>query len=354
MSIKEIAKMTGASESTVGRILSNPNHKCRSEELKNQILEAARQLNYIPNEAARSLRQGKKKQEEVYLINILLTRVVSEENDPFYSEMLRLVEVEIRKNNGIVANIWHNTDFSNEKYCTYTKAEMAANNFYADKDKKYSGLIIIGKCCTKAIQALRKHEKNIISINRNSTNYQVDEVLCDGAQIAQIALEHLIQKGHRKIGYVGECHQEVRFVGYQQTLIKYQLIPDIDYIFDVSPNETNGYEAMEYFAQQADPPTAIFCAHDILAIGLLKYLTKHKSRYYNPSVISSDNIAEAQYTSPMLTTVSLPKEEMARFALMILMDRINGGHQTISKVQMEGKLVVRDSVRDANEIEYYI
>lgn len=357
MSIKKIAEMTGASISTVGRVLRDPNHKCLSEEIKQRILQAAREINYIPNEAARNLKSGKGTKKEMYYVNVLLTHVVSEENDPFFSEILRLVEIEIRKNNCIVSSVWYRADFSNDKLCMSEDMERIVNEMYEHKEQRSDGLIIIGKCCTRVIKALKRREKNIVSINRNSTNYEVDEILCDGRKIAMTAIAYLVKCGHCKIGYVGDCHNEARFAGYQEAQMQYHLESDIDYIFDTTPNEDHGYKAMEYYLKQSDPPTGIYCANDILAIGMLKCLNKHRSRFYNPSIVSSDDITEAQYTTPMLTTVSLPKNEMVRFALLLLMDRMQGGHKIISKVELEGTLVVRDSchpISEMNEPEYYI
>jgi sulfate transport system ATP-binding protein/LacI family transcriptional regulator/LacI family repressor for deo operon, udp, cdd, tsx, nupC, and nupG len=228
---------------------------------------------------------------------------------------------------------------------------------YSASEQKSDGLIIIGKCAPKALKALKRYEKNIVSINRNSTNYEVDEVLCDGKKIAMTAISYLVKCGHNKIGYVGDCHSETRFDGYQQAQVQYRLDSDIDYIFDTIPTEEHGYRAMEYFLKQSDPPTGIYCANDILAIGMLKCLNKRRSRFYMPSIVSSDDIAEAQYTSPMLTTVSLPKNEMVRFAMILLTDRIQGGHRTVSRLEMEGTLIVRDSCRTIAEQfqpEYFI
>jgi DNA-binding LacI/PurR family transcriptional regulator len=357
MSIKKISQMTGASVSTVGRVLSNPNHHCSSEEMKQKILQAARDIGYVPNEAARNLKSGNVVKKDVYYINILLTKVVSDESDPFFDEMLRLVEIEIRKNNCIVSSVWQRADFSNEKYCMSENMEQVVNGMYRRKEQKSDGLIIIGKCSPKVLKFLKKHEKNIVSINRNSTNYEVDEVLCDGRKIAMTAIDYLVKLGHKKIGYVGDCHNETRFTGYQQAQVQYNLESDIDFVYDTLPNEEHGYKAMEYFLKQNDPPTGIYCANDILAIGMLKCLSKRRNRYYMPSIISSDDIAESQYTTPMLTTVSLPKQEMVRFALIFLLDRIQDGHKIISRVEMEGTLIVRDSchsIEEFTEPEYYI
>lgn len=357
MSIKKIAEMTGASASTVGRVLSNPEHRCSSEEMKQRILQAAREISYVPNEAARNLKSGNTAQKKVYHINIILARTAVEESDPFFDEMLRLVEIEIRKNNCIVSGVWHRADFSDDKYYMSENIDSVVDKMYDGKENRSDGLIIIGKCGTKALKALKEKEKNIVSINRESTNYETDEVLCDGRKIAITAIEHLAKCGHRKIGYVGDCHNETRFAGYQAAQVNYHLESDIDYIFDTTPNEEHGYKAMEYFSKLNNPPTGIYCANDILAIGMMKCLNKRRNRYYTPSIISSDDIAEAQYTTPMLTTVSLPKKEMVRFALILLLDRIQGGHKIISKVEMEGTLIIRGScgtISELNEPEYYI
>ena len=93
------------------------------------------------------------------------------------------------------------------------------------------------------------------------------------------------------------------------------MIPE--YVIETKQTEAEGYEAMEKFFQSDDMPTGIYCANDISAIGMLKCLNKFRNRYYMPSIISSDDIQEAQFTKPMLTTVSLPKEDMGKFALYL-------------------------------------
>jgi sulfate transport system ATP-binding protein/LacI family transcriptional regulator/LacI family repressor for deo operon, udp, cdd, tsx, nupC, and nupG len=357
MSIKKIAEITGFSVATVARVLSDPDHKCAVAGTREKILQVARDMNYVPNESAKNLRKGNQSKRDIFYINVLVTRELSEHSDPFFEELIRLVEIEIRKNNCILSSLWQRADFSNEKYCMSENMEQIVNGMYRRNEQKSDGLIIIGKCSSRVLKVLKKHERNIVSINRNSTNYAVDEVLCDGKKIALTAIEYLAKQGHTQIGYVGDCHNETRFEGYQMAQMNFRLKSDIDYIFDTLPTEENGYKAMEYFLKQSSPPTAIYCANDILAIGMLKCLNKRRSKYYMPSIISSDDITEAQYTQPMLTTVSLPKKEMARFALILLLDRIQGGHQIVSKLEMEGTLVVRDSCRSLSEMypsEYYI
>ncbi len=357
MSLKEIAQMTGVSVSTVGRILNDPSRKCSSEEVRQRVLDAAREINYIPNASARTLRSGVRTEERIFHINILLTRFAHEAADPFYDELLMLLERELRTSGCIVGNVWRCAEFSDDKAARGDKLRELADDLYAGNERRSDGLVIVGKVTSRALKLLKTKEKNIVSINRNSTNYEVDEVLCDGSRIAQTAVSHLEKLGHTKIGYVGDCHNESRFTGYQKALAQGHLEPDIDYIFDTVPNESGGLSALEYFSSLADPPTGIYCANDILAVGMIKAMGRRRSRGYMPSIISSDDIDAAQYTKPMLTSVSLPKNEMVRFALMLLLDRIRGGHRIISRLEVEGTLVIREScrsLRELNEPEYYI
>ena len=106
---------------------------------------------------------------------------------------------------------------------------------------------------------------------------------------------------------------------------------------------------MHRLLQSDDCPTGIYCANDITAIGMLKCLNKFKNRYYIPSIISSDDIEEAQYTKPMLTTVRLPKDEMAQFALYMLLDHMKGGHKSVVRTELEGRLMIRNSCSDLAE-----
>ena len=68
-------------------------------------------------------------------------------------------------------------------------------------------------------------------------------------------------------------------------------------------------------------------------------------------------IGEAQYTQPMLTTVRLPREEMGKFTIDLLLDRLSGGHKAIVRTELEGNLMIRESctlVENTNQLEYYI
>ena len=98
MSIKKIAKEAGVSTATVSRVLNNPGYKCSSEELRERIWKIARELNYMPSEAARSLKKGiTDTSQKVWYLDVLMTRTGNLETDPCFSELLRVIESEIHR-----------------------------------------------------------------------------------------------------------------------------------------------------------------------------------------------------------------------------------------------------------------
>lgn len=305
MSIKRIAELSGVSPATVSRVLNHPEYKCQSPEVRERIWKAAMQLGYTPNQAARNLKLGIAAEQKNYYIGVLMTR--TENLDRIIDEMYR------------------------ETICVC------------------DGLIIIGKCNKEALKKLNKKYKCVVSVNRNSTNYEVDEVLCDGRKVASMAVEYLISLGHRNIGYVGECYNEARYAGFLETMRKHEIEPDPSMIIQTHQTETEGFHAMQRIFREEDRPTGIYCANDITAVGMLKCLAKYKNYYYTPSIISSDDIEEAQCTRPMLTTVSLPREEMGKFAMQLLLDRLRGDHRSVVRLELEGRLMIRDSCAPADE-----
>lgn len=358
MSIKKIAEKAGVSPATVSRVLNNPDYKSPKPGLREKIWQIAMELNYAPNEAARTLRTGgrDKSQQTVY-INVLMTNTDIVQTDPFFTELLHIIESEIHKHMCILVNVWHMPMFSDEKKCQNENLDLIIQNMCGNMGYACDGLLVIGKCSKIVLKKLKSVFRNIVSVNRNSTNFEVDEVLCDGEKIVEIALEYLISLGHKNLGYIGACHNESRYKGFLNVLEKRGLEVVPEYIIETNQTEVQGYEAMKQLLLKKDPPTGIYCANDITAIGVLKCLKSFKKQYYFPSIIGSDDIYEAQNSRPMLTTVGLPKAEMGKFAVNLLLDRIRGGHTSVVKMELEGKLVIRQSCTPADEsgwCEYYI
>ena len=275
MSVIQIAKMAGTSPATVSRILNNPEYHCTDPAIRDKVWKAAMELNYVPNEAARNLKRGTKaSQDKVRYIQVLMTRTEQSNTDPFFTEVLRVVESEIHRKSCILSHVWYMSVFSNDKQCRLNNPNHLVEDLYQETEGKSDGLIVIGRCNKEALRYLKQRFKNLVSINRNSTNREIDEVTCDGRKIATTAVEYLVEKGHNDIGYVGECHGESRYKGYVDTLMRHELELNPAYIFETKQTEKAGFEIMEKILKSDDIPTAIYCANDITAIGMLKALEK--------------------------------------------------------------------------------
>ncbi len=351
MSIKKIAEATGYSMSTVSRVLNKPDYKCASDEIRERIIRAAREQGYIPNESARNLKFGRINDKKMYYISIIVTYPEYSKTDSFFDEVQRMVEIEIRKNNCILSNIWIRPVFYTDERCRILGADTLVRELDSVYSRKDDGVVIIGKCSSLIIKELSKYCRNLVSITRTSVNYQIDEVICDTFRVSEMSVNYLFDLGHRKIGYVGGNFSGSKFNGYAHTLMSHNIDLNPEYIYHIKFGEEYGYRIMEEIMRKDDIPTAIYCVNDVIAIGMLRCLEKYKNRSFVPSIISNDDIEEAQYTSPMLTTVRLPKDEMAMFAIEILINRIKGFHKTIVKMQLDAALVVRGSCTNVNAME---
>ncbi len=340
MSIKRIAQMAGVSIATVSRVLNNPDYRCSSEEVRERIFEAAREINYTPNLQARNLKMGvKSNKDAVRRINILVTRMEHDRTDPFFVELLHVIQNDIREKECILGRVWYEPLFSDDKKVSEINIEKKIMELLSVDEKIESdGLVIIGKCNEKVLTVLKNKCKNIVSINRNSTNYVVDEVVCDGAKIAGLAIDYLVSRGHKNIGYVGNCYNEMRYHGYMDALKRHGLELQVGYIVEAEQTEVSGYLTMERLSGKSDVPTAFYCANDSLALGMLKYLSEKKWKGYCPAIISSDGIEKAEEFSPRLSTVRVPKKDMGRLAIAILLDRMENRHESVVKLELNGEL----------------
>lgn len=181
MSLKQIAAMTNTSVSTVSRVLNQTSSSCASKELQDKIWAAAREIGYRPNKAARALKKGESSAKKPPRIAIVMARVTAEE-DPFFSELFRSLEMELLLQGGLIDDMVHVEDISQKKL------------------SEADGIIIMGRCSHTLLAQILLQNKNIAGIWRNSMDFDIDEVICDGRKAAELAMNHLLSLGHKKVG----------------------------------------------------------------------------------------------------------------------------------------------------------
>ena len=343
MTIKDIAREAGVSVATVSRVLNDPSYHCAQPGMRERIWRIAMEMNYTPNESARSLKLQRDPQETAFF-QVLMTRAGAEsENDPFFRELLHCVETEMTGRHCVLCDIQYRAELSDDKRCARMDCASRVRKMREAAGTRCDGIIVIGKCNKRVLEELRHQYGNIVSINRNSTDYAVDEVLCDGEKVAVMAVEHLLDLGHRRVGYIGGCRNESRYRGYQSALRAHGLDLIPGYVIETDQTGTEGYQAMQAFLQSDDMPSAIYCANDFTALGALRCLGEKRQLPLRPSIIASDDIEAAQTSSPMLSTVHVPKREMAHLAVQLLRDRWEGGHSGVVRMEVEATLMERES-----------
>ncbi len=335
MSLKKIAQMSGASVATVSRVLNQPDYQCQDKRLTERIREAARELNYVPNQNARQLKmssQGNTATEKPYRIDILLARFHSFAKDPFFEEMYRHIETECHKQNCIPGQILHVPDLSTLGNGSRLRAD---------------GMLVLGKCPQAAADIILRKYRGVVAIDRNPMDYRMDEITCNGAQAAAMAVEYLLELGHTGIAYVGDCTMEARYSGYYECLLNHKISLIYEYIVSTNQTREEGYQAFQRLEALRRPPTAVFCANDVTALGFLQAMKdrngRRRKQVYRPAVISIDDIEEAVRFSPMLTTIQIPKGDMAHLAVLTLKDRLQGGHQACVRMELPCHLMIRES-----------
>jgi len=341
MSLKKIAQMTGVSPSTVSRVLNNVSSTCASKEVRDKIFDAAREIGYQPNENARKLKNSSNDAKPDRHVSIVLARIKDIKDDPFFYELFRNLELSLFETQTVIDHVIYAEEKSSQAY-----PKDAGRNIGILKDISDSqGVIILGRCSEKLLDQIMSFNNNIVGIWRNSMNFNVDEVVCDGKKAAELAMKHLISLSHKNIAYIGDCSHESRYIGYCNSLINNQIPMNYEWIKQTDQTRDSAKTAFYELLESAQDFSAVFCANDITAIEVLRILKEKKRKIKrNISVIAIDNIEESENTSPFLTTINIPRKEMAHMAVSLLLDRIAKKHTEIVRIEFPCRIVNRSSV----------
>lgn len=333
MTLKEIAKEAGVSISTVSRVINDTNSKVARPEVRERIWEIVRRTGYTPNSSAKSLKMGTNfTKNSTYSLSCLFARTPNNPNDPFFSTIAKSLEIEAFKYNYIMKLSFTAIDIAKAETC-----RIILNN-------DVNGVVILGRCDKETLKFLRKHFNYVVYTGLNGIDANFDQILCDGYEASLCAMNHLIDLGHRHIGYLGEISSENRYAGYRKALEQNQLPFQLSYACPVTFSSMGGYNGAQKLLDKHPDLTAIFCGNDVTAIGAIRAI---KDRGLNVpkdiSIISIDDIDTAQYLSPMLTTVHIPTSEMGQLAAKTIIDRINGGHTIPLRICLPFNLMKRES-----------
>lgn len=325
MSLKEIAQLTGYSVSTISRVL-NGKQKCASAKVESEIWKAAQKLHYNRNYEAANLKTGKSNRGRVaYQIGIIMARGLESLDDDFYFQIENSAKTTVLRAGHRLGETF------------MLRAVLDNPQYLSDID----GLVLLGKCKAHNLELLQSICGNLVCTGLNPYHMEIDQLYCNGERIARAAVRYFVLKGYKKIGYIGECNGDVRYLGYQQALMDAGLDTSNPYVFEVSQTKEGGREAARQYIISEDPPTAIFCVNDVCAIGFIEAFRQFKPGEPLPKVIGAGDISSAL---PMgLTTIQVPLQEMGNMAARLLLDRLTRGHSIPVKIELPYKIICRQT-----------
>ena len=187
----------------------------------------------------------------------------------------------------------------------------------------------------------------MVSLGDGIRHPLVDVVLTDDEHGGFGATQHLLDRGHRRIGMIGatEGAGPLRMAGHQRAMATAGMVPVPELTVDGGWSRLGGAEAMRRLLDLDAPPTAVFAANDLMAIGALDAaLERGSSVPEDVAIVGYDDIEAAVLVSPSLTTVHNPAYEAGVAAGRLLLDRMSGRYTGKHReIRLESRLVVRRS-----------
>ena len=312
-SIKDIAQHCGVAISTVSRVLNN--HPDVSEETRERVLSAVRDLRYIPNTSARNL---------VRSSSDTIALLVKGVSNPFFSKLIKTIDREITLR-GYTLEL-HQMDTSEDEL--RIGAQLT-------NERKLIGILFLGGRFNYSPEEMALIQVPSVFCTYSNSFGTLDagaysSVAIDDKQAARDAVDTLVALGHRRIAILtanedDNSISELRFQGYKDALQKHGIPfdPNLVACTGTFSDLRAIYEATSRLIRRDDSFTAIFAIADLMAIAAIKALNDHgRSVPQDCSVVAIDGLDLSEYTLPTLTTLVQPTEEMGLACARSLLDLI--------------------------------
>ncbi|EHI61827.1 LacI family DNA-binding transcriptional regulator [Hungatella hathewayi] len=299
VTIKDIARETELSPTTVSIVLNNKPHRL-SAETRKKVLDAAKRMNYRPNSLAASLKTHKTK---------TIGMVISNFTNSYFGELARGAEARCAQDG--YALILCNTNDKSKKNFDYINILI---------DRGVDGIIISfdgieADETDRLIAHMLSFGIKIISIDYRTQYKSVSNVMLDNKMGGFLATRHLIEQGHRKIGCITGPLQadsstaNQRYLGYKQALEKYQIEVNEKFVAYGEYNIESGIKHAGTLLSEG--VTGIVAANDLCAYGIYKWAREHGITIPDDlSVVGYDDIVYSDFFSPRLTTIRQPAYDM--------------------------------------------
>ena len=308
--LKDVAQRAGVSSATVSYMLNGK--QSVSEKTKQRVLEAVRQLDYVPDLNARGLSTRDSK-----LIGVVVPQTEPGEHlmfqNTFYSEVLGSIEYYARQNG------YH--------------------------------ILISATDANESYQQMKESQIPIVLIDSYCNDYYYHNIRIDNAYGSYLATRYILQNGHREIAFlVGRLQEngvmKKRLTGYQKALAEFGVPYQPDYVLEGQIDYESGVQHARAIVERHLPVTAAVAPADILAIGAMKGFYELGLRIPDDlSIIGFDDLEISRYMTPGLTTIKQQISLKGQRAVELLLKNIAQPGLTKQEEILTLELVERESVR---------
>lgn len=322
--ISEVALRAGVSTATVSRHL-------RGERVRqaDRVLAAIEELGYRPTVAAQSLRSG---------IHYAVAMVVPDITNPYFASVAKGVESVLRDTPYRI--FLANTDESPDLEDTILRGVAS----------RVDGIILAPAVENEETPlSVRAEGRPIVLVDRELSDKSFDSVLVDNIGGATAAARHLLDLGHREIALISgplvNTPGRLRYDAFLAALADAGVTPPPHYREVADFREAGGYEAMLRLLDLPAPPTAVFCANNVMTVGCLKAVAdRWLSVPADISVIGFDDLDLGVLLNPPLTVIDRPAEEQGAAAGRLLLARLSGARSEVpERIVLPTRLLARAS-----------
>ncbi len=329
--IKDIADLAGVSASTVSRVLNHDTSLSVTEKTKKKIFEAAEKLDY------KTPKQRNKNDKRLKIGIIHWYSQKEELEDPYYYCIRKGAEDECSKKRIEVTTIFRNDNSHSIGEVNYLDGAIAIGKFSKDDIKEFS-----------------RYSSNIVFADSSPDEKMFDSVVIDFEKAIIEVLEHLLNLGYKRIGFISGKEyvglerkpiDDLREITYKNYMKKKGLYNSKD-IYVGKFIAEDGYKLMKKAIEGGDLPPAFFIGNDTMAIGAIKALYEANIKIpEDVSIISFNDNPTSKYTVPPLSTVKVYTEFMGATAVGLLIERIEDNRQIPKKVVVPTELIIRQSCK---------
>jgi DNA-binding LacI/PurR family transcriptional regulator len=330
VTLKAVAKHLGFTAGTVSSVLNDaPSARSIPLATKNRIRAAAKELNYLPNYFARSLRKKR-----TYTIGVIAEEI----GDSYGSLVISGIEEHLREKDYFFLTVVHRHD-----------PEMLKRHLHLLVQRGVEGIITVDTTL------LESPSLPTVAVAGHKKLKGVTNVVLDHQRAAFLALSHLASLSHRRIAFLkgsplsSDSKDRWKAICDVARKLGIEIDPELTVQIDLDdPTPRLGYPFAKQLLARKKPFTALFAYNDISAIGAIRAFQEHGLRVpQDISVMGFDDIPGAAFHFPSLTTVRQPLVRMGQVAAQNLLERIEGSKDCSPEIAIEPELVVRESTGKA-------